>query len=66
MFLSIQSHDAEIFDLTAQLRARRGLKFIDALHCATAIQAGCRFFVTNDGGIQSRDDLEVVAIRTLV
>ncbi|MDP2879900.1 MAG: type II toxin-antitoxin system VapC family toxin [Sulfuricella sp.] len=64
-FLSIQPHDAETFDLAAQLRARRGLKFIDALHCATAIRAGCKFFVTNDGGIQSSDVLEVVSVKTL-
>jgi len=64
-FLSVQSHDAETFDLAAQLRARRGLKFIDALHCATAIQAGCKFFVTNDGGIQSSDVLEVVSVKAL-
>lgn len=64
-FLSIQPHDAETFDLAAQLRAKRGLKFIDALHYATAIQAGCKFFVTNDGGIQSSDVLEVVSIKIL-
>lgn len=64
-FLSIQPHDAETFDLAAQLRAKRGLKFIDALHCATAIQAGCKFFVTNDGGIQSIDVLEVVSVKIL-
>lgn len=63
-FLSIQSHNAEIFDLAAQLRSK-GLKFIDALHYATAIQAGCKFFVTNDGGIQSSDVLEVVAVKML-
>lgn len=64
-FLSIQPHDAETFDLAAQLRAKRGLKFIDALHCATAIQAGCKFFVTNDGGIQSSDVLDVVSVKIL-
>ena len=64
-FLSIQPHDAETFDLAAQLRAKRGLKFIDALHYATAIQAGCKFFVTNDGGIQSSDVLEVVSVKIL-
>lgn len=64
-FLSIQPHDAETFDLAAQLRAERGLKFIDALHYATAIQAGCKFFLTNDGGIQSSDVLEVVPVKTL-
>ena len=64
-FLSIQPHDAEAFDLAAQLRSKRGLKFIDALHYATAIQAGCKFFVTNDGGIQSSDVLEVVSVKIL-
>ena len=65
-FLSIQPHDAGIFDLAAQLRAKRGLKFIDALHYATAIQAGCKFFLTNDGGIQSSDVLEVISVKILV
>jgi predicted nucleic acid-binding protein len=64
-FLAIQSHDAETFDLAAQLRARQGLKFIDALHFATAIQAGCKFFITNDGGIQSSKVLEVITVKTL-
>jgi len=64
-FLSIQPHDAETFDLAAQLRAKRGLKFIDALHCATAIHAGCKFLVTNDNGIQSSDDLEVIFVKML-
>ena len=64
-FLSIQPHDAETFDLAAQLRAGRGLKFIDALHYATALRAGCKFFITNDDGIQSSDALEVVAVKHL-
>ncbi len=64
-FLAIQSHDAETFDLAAQLRAKQGLKFIDALHFATAIQTGCKFFVTNDGGIQSSSVLEVITVKTL-
>jgi len=65
-FLSIQTHGAETFDLAAQLRAHRGLKFIDALHYATAIQSGCKFMVTNDNGIQSSNVLEVISIKTLV
>lgn len=64
-FLSVQPHDAETFDLAAQLRAGYSLKFIDALHYATAIRAGCKFFITNDGGIQSSDALEVVIIKNL-
>ena len=65
IFLSVQPHDAETFDLAAQLRADRGLKFIDALHYATAIRTGCKFFITNDGGIQSSDALKVVVIKNL-
>jgi predicted nucleic acid-binding protein len=36
----------------AQLRATTRLKTPDALHAATAQQAGCVLFVTNDGGFR--------------
>ena len=32
----------------AALRARHGLRTPDAIHCATAIHAGCDAFLTND------------------
>ena len=63
--LSVLPHDGEAFDLAAQLRARHGMKFIDALHLATAMRAGCRYFVTNDDAIRSQGMLEVVGIRAL-
>lgn len=65
-FLSIQSHDAAIFDLAAQLRAKRGMKLIDALHYATALKAGCSFLLTNDSGIKSDALIEVIAINALL
>ena len=65
-FLSIQSHDAAIFDLAAQLRAKHGMKLIDALHYATALKAGCSFFLSNDAGIKSDTLMEVIAINTLL
>ncbi|MDD5319976.1 MAG: type II toxin-antitoxin system VapC family toxin [Methylococcales bacterium] len=65
-FLSIQSHDAAIFDFAAQLRAKRGMKLIDALHYATALKAGCSFFLSNDAGIKSDAIMEVIAINTLL
>lgn len=58
-FLSIYPHDTETFDLAAQLGAKYNLKFIDALHYATAIRAGCKFIITNDSSIKSNDLLEV-------
>jgi len=64
-FLSIQPHDGETFDLAAQLRATRGMKFIDALHYATAIRSGCTFFITNDLAIQSDHIIEVIPVKAL-
>jgi len=64
-FLTISPHDAETFDLTAQLRAKNNQKFIDALHCATAIRAGCMFMITNDRGIKSTNSLEVILLSAL-
>jgi predicted nucleic acid-binding protein len=47
-FLTVLSHNANTFDLASQLRARHGLKLIDSLHYATALNAGCRFLISND------------------
>ena len=38
----------QLWEDTARLRAETGLKTPDALHDATALQAGCALFVTND------------------
>jgi len=65
-FLSVQSHNADTFDLAAQLGAKRGMKLIDALHYATALKAGCSFFLSNDAGIKSDTLMEVIAINTLL
>ncbi len=64
-FLSIQPHDRETFDLAAQLRAKRSIKFIDALHYATAIRSGCSFFITSDLKIHSDDILEIISVKAL-
>lgn len=41
-FLTILPHESKTFDLAAQLSAKHGMKLIDALHLATALQAGCK------------------------
>ena len=48
-FLTVPAYTAQTFDLAAQLAGTQGMRLIDALHYATAIQLGCRFLVTNDG-----------------
>lgn len=65
-FLSIKSHDSDTFNLCAKIRAKYGMKFADSLHYATAIKAGCKFFITNDTGIRSTDSLEVILIKDLI
>lgn len=41
------------------------MKFIDALHVATAINAECRYLITNDGDFGSQAAIEVVTLRGL-
>lgn len=65
-FLSVYSHNAEAFDLAVQLRAKYNQKFIDALHYATAIIAGCKFIITNDSGIKSNNLIEVIHLSALL
>jgi predicted nucleic acid-binding protein len=62
-FLTVLSHDSTVFDTASRLRAETGMKLIDALHCATALNAGCKYFITNDTGIRSTETLEVLLIR---
>ena len=64
-FLTILRHDADCFDLTAQIRAGSNIRMIDALHYATALQAGCRYLLTNDHDFKSETALEVIPIRSL-
>lgn len=59
-------HDREAYVLAAELRARRKLKMVDALQCATAIGLNCDFFVTNDFKFKTSSTLEVVCIDDLV
>jgi predicted nucleic acid-binding protein len=61
-FLTICHHDAEAFDLAAQLRAKYNQKFIDALHYATAIRSGCHAIITNDNGIRNSENLDVISL----
>ena len=50
----------------ARLRATTKLKTPDALHAATAQQAGCVLFVTNDAGFRGVTSLSVVILDDLL
>ena len=64
-FLTIHTHSAQTFDLAAQLAGTQGMRLMNALHYATAIQSDCRFLVTNDAGIKSSEEIEVVYVKAL-
>jgi predicted nucleic acid-binding protein len=64
-FLTILPHDSAIFDHAAQLRASQKMRFIDAVHIATAIAAACTFFITNDTALRTIGGLGVVQLKTL-
>ena len=65
-FLTVLRHDADTFDLTAQIRAGSNMRFLDALHYATALQAGCKYLLTNDHDFKSTVTLEVISIQSLI
>ena len=46
----------------AMIRARTGTRTPDAVQLATAIQAGCTSFVTNDRWLPSLDRLDIIQI----
>lgn len=55
----------EIAEKAAHLRAQYKLRTPDALHVATAIQAGCDAFLTNDSGIRRVTDIRVLLLDDL-
>ena len=46
----------------AQLRARYGIRTPDALHIATALEAGCQAFLTNDSRLRQVGELRVLLL----
>ena len=51
-----------VLEQAARLRATAQLKTPDALHAATALEAGCAVFVTNDAAFRRVTGLNVVVL----
>jgi predicted nucleic acid-binding protein len=62
--LGIEIHglDVNLEDAAATLGATYGLRTPDAIVCATALQAGCRFLITNDAAVRRVEGLRVLII----
>lgn len=56
----------ELWEDAARIRANTGLKTPDALHAATALQAGCTLFISNDTDFRRVAGLSVVILDDLV
>jgi len=54
--------NAQIADQSAQLRAHYNLGFADALQIATALQANCDAFLTNDKKLKRVQNLKVLVL----
>lgn len=55
-----------VFEQAARIRADAQLKTADALHAATALQAGCDLFVTNDVDFRRVAELPTIVLDDLV
>lgn len=65
-FLTILPHESKTFDLAAQISAKHGMKLIDALHLATALQAGCKYLITQDMGFKQIEGMELVNLKNIL
>lgn len=63
--LSIDIITHAIAERAAELRARHNLRTPDAIQIATALEAGCEAFPTNDLTLRRVTDLRVLALGTL-
>jgi predicted nucleic acid-binding protein len=63
--LTLFSVNKTIARKAAELRAKYGLKTPDALHVATALEAGCQAFLTNDMGLKRVSEIRVLVLDDL-
>ena len=65
-FLTILSHDSQAFDFASRIAGTKGMKLVDSLHMATALQAGCEYLITHDKGIKSMEGIEIIQLSTIL
>lgn len=63
--IAIAAITAQTGNVAANLRARYNVRTPDALHLATALEAGCNAFLTNDLGLRRVTDLRILVLDDL-
>lgn len=62
-YFDVLPHDRKSLELAAHIRATQGLRMIDAIHTAAAIEGQCTFMLTHDKQIERHArGIEVVDI----
>ena len=51
-----------VWEMAASIRARHGFEAVDAIHLASAVEAGCDLFLTNDVRLAKCSDILVVVM----
>lgn len=57
--------DAEIIKKAAELSAKQGLELLDAVHCASAEVAGCRYIISEDRDLRTYSTVDVLSLGEL-
>ena len=60
--ITLVEHNKACFEQAAALRARHKLKWVDALHLATAIHAGAACFVSHDFQFPQMPEIECLTL----
>jgi predicted nucleic acid-binding protein len=60
--IALLNHDRSAFEEAARLRAKHGLKMVDALQLATARQAGSVGLISNDRQFPALPDIECLSL----
>jgi len=64
--LSVLAIGPEVAEIAADLRAAHNVRTPDALHLATAIQAGARAFVSEDRRLSGIEEIEVTSLERVL
>lgn len=60
--MSVISIDSSIANTSAKLRAEYGFKQMDSIQLGTAIELGCKYFITNDFELKRCNEINVICI----
>nr|CAA6812596.1 MAG: PIN domain-containing protein [uncultured Thiotrichaceae bacterium] len=64
--LTVKPVTRNILKRSAHVRSELGLKLPDAIHMATAIEQGCKTFITNDRKLKAPEGMKQIYLKDLL